>query len=255
MVCAVDEFDYARASMTMLAARFPHLKAYLSCASHSEDALNFEQLLGFLYAVSSARDIVDASELTHFVFADGLPAGDLEAKRIIAELLELYRAIDRQVLECRVELPQECAPRPDVLSNLDPECGLSRWSQGFSAGHDWLEDAWDASVRDESDDELDWQLGGCMAVLCFFASREVAEALHEEFSTDSRSLEERAATMLSLFPDALNAYADIGRGLAAGGNEIRRGWRFAPETMTSDRCPCGSGRAFEACCRSRGSVH
>ena len=84
----------------------------------------------------------------------------------------------------------------DALANLDPDCGLSRWSQGFSVGHDWLEEAWEASVQAEVDEDLDWQLGGCMAVLCFFSSREMAQALHAEFRTDARSLEERARVML-----------------------------------------------------------
>ena len=250
--------------MATLAIQFPHLKAYLSTASRSDDALSFEQLLGFLYAVSSAPDVVEVSEWMRFVFVDGLPKADdwANAERIVAELLDLYHVIDRQVFECRVELPQECAPRPDALANLDPDCGLSRWSQGFSIGHDWLEDAWDASVNDDFDDELDWQLGGCMAVLCFFSSREVAEALHAEFRTDAHSLEERAATMLSLFPEALNAYADIGRCLAAGASNTHARMQkcLAAAAGSSaagscEPCPCGSGSPFDVCCGSSRRVH
>ncbi len=240
--------------MAMLAARFPHLKAYLSSGSRSTEGLDFEQLLGFLYAVSSAPDEVRTADWMRFVFVDGLPSreADVEAERVVAELFDLYLAIERQVAECHVELPQECTPQPNPLANLDPECGLSRWSQGFSVGHEWLEDVWVHGIDADADDELDWQLGGCMAVLCFFASPALAEALHEEFSSDARSLEERATTMLALFPEALNAYADIGRSLAAGSGSPERN---APATPAYARCPCGSGRRFSFCCGASRCLH
>ena len=243
--------------MVPLAARFPHLKAYLSSSSRPGDALDFEQLLGFLYAVSSAPDDVEITEWMQFVFVDGLPSreADDDAERIVAELFSLYHAIDRQVLEARVELPQECTPRSDALANLDPQCGLSRWSQGFSVGHDWLEEVWDHSVGDEPDEDLDWQLGGCMAVLCFFASREVAQALHEEFCTNAQSLEDRASMMLALFPEALNAYADIGRRLAADVHDFERIGRQRSSMQSYDPCPCGSGRSFRLCCGCSRCLH
>jgi yecA family protein len=244
--------------MTTVAARFPHLKAYLSSGARAPDALNFEQLLGFLYAVSSAPDVVDVSEWLRFVFVDGAPPAEdaQDAERIVIEAMDLYHAINCQVFECKVELPQECAPRPDALDNLDPESGLSQWCQGFSVGHDWLEEAWEASVREEVDEDLDWQLGGCMAVLCFFASPEMARALHAEFRTDARSFKERAQTMLELLPEALNAYADIGRSLAAGvtDEEIEDD---ADDARVSpyEGCACGSGRAFSVCCGASRHVH
>jgi uncharacterized protein len=241
--------------MPTLSSRFPHLKAYLSSAARSDATLNFEQLLGFLYAVSSAPNEVGAAEWMQFVFDDGLPSAEagVEAERVVAELFDLYLTIERQVCECRVELPQECKPRPNALANLDPECGLSRWSQGFSVGHEWLEDAWVHGIDAGPDDELDWQLGGCMAVLCFFASPALATALHEEFCSDSRSLEERANTMLALFPEALNAYADIGRSLAASATEPEAD--VVPAMPSYARCPCGSGRRFSLCCGSSRCVH
>ncbi len=245
--------------MTTLAARFPHLKAHLSSGARGADALNFEQMLGFLYAVSSAPDVVDVSEWLRFVFVDRQPRpqSEQDAERIVIEAMDLYHAINCQVYQCKVELPQECAPRSEALDNLDPECGLSRWCQGFSVGHDWLEDAWEASVRNEVDKDLDWQLGGCMAVLCFFASPEMARALHAEFRTDARSLKERAQTMLDLLPEALNAYADIGRCLAAGGMEEEIGDETDDDSPVDpcDACACGSGHAFSVCCGFSRHVH
>jgi yecA family protein len=211
--------------MTRLAADFPHLKAYLSTVSGATEALNFEQLLGFLYAVSSAPDTVRVSEWMPIVFADGLPGpGDgAGAERVLAELLALYDRISDEVVECRVELPQECSPLPVAVDNLNPDCGLSRWAQGFSVGHDWLEDVWDGSVGEQADEELDYELGGCTAVLSFFASREMAEALHAEFDSEADSLEDRAEAVLSLLPDALNAYASIGRSLGGGTDAVGAG--------------------------------
>lgn len=245
--------------MAMLVTRFPHLKAYLSSSARAPDALNFEQLLGFLYAVSSAPDIVDVSEWLRFVFSgEGSPAFEsrVEAERVMLEAMDLYHAINCQVFECKVELPPDCRPRPDALANLDPDCGLSRWSQGFSVGHDWLEETWEASVQAGLDDDLDWQLGGCMAVLCFFSSREMAQALHAEFRTDARSLEERARVMLDLLPEALNAYADIGRCLATGlPHEDDDEEPPAAEQDAYAACACGSGRPHRLCCGASRLVH
>lgn len=240
--------------MALLAARFSHLKAYLASDRCGPDALNFEQLLGFLYAVSSAPDIVDASEWLRFVFSERArpDSNTQEAQRAVLEALDLHHAINCEVFADDAQLPADCMPRADVLANLDPECGLSRWAQGFSVGHDWLEETWEAQVRGRIDDDLDWQLGGCMAVLCFFSSREMAQALHSEFRTDARSLEDRARIMLDLFPDALKAYADIGRSLAAGEHDD------ASDTAPSEvveACPCGSGDSYPECCGVRRTLH
>lgn len=247
--------------MAMLAARFPHLKAYLSSNSRAPDAMNFEQLLGFLYAVSSAPDIVDASEWLRFVFTgeDGRTfESRSDAQCVLLEAMDLFHVINCQVYGCKVELPADCLPRSDALANLDPECGLSRWSQGFSAGHDWLEDAWEASVGEGVHEDIDWQLGGCMAVLCFFSSREMAQALHAEFRTDARSLEERARVMLELLPEALNAYADIGRALATGASDEDDEDNDEEHRLACGsyaRCPCGSGRLHCLCCGLSRFVH
>lgn len=245
--------------MAMLAARFPHLKALLSASTRAPDALNFEQLLGFLYAVSSAPEPVDAREWMRFVFDDaGQQPGqaDGDAARAVAEAMDLYHDINCQVFECKVRLPADCTPRPDALANLDPDCGLSRWAQGFSVGHEWLEGAWESSVCEDQDEDIDWQLGGCMAVLCFFSSREMAQALHEEFHTDARSLEERARVMLDLLPAALNAYADIGRCLATGAaideEEEDEGAANDPQWSV---CACGSGRPGRLCCGASRHLH
>lgn len=248
--------------MTLLAARFPHLKAYLSSHACASDALNFEQLLGFLYAVSSAPDVIGAEEWLPFVFCDrtSAEARTQEAQRALMEALDLHHAINCQVLAAKVELPQDCLPRADALANLDPESGLSRWSQGFAVGHDWLEEAWESSVLAQIDDDLDWQLGGCMAVLCFFSSRETAEALHAGFRTGARSLEDRARLMLELLPDALKAYADIGRNLAVGSqddadDESRDDPVAVGSVGSFEDCPCGSGHPRRLCCGTTRTVH
>jgi uncharacterized protein len=242
--------------MALLAARFSHLKAYLASDRCGPDALNFEQLLGFLYAVSSAPDIVDSSEWLRFVFCEYKPlASDShDAQRAVLEALDLHHAINCEVFADDAQLPPDCLPRTDVLANLDPECGLSRWAQGFSVGHDWLEETWEAQVRGRIDEDLDWQLGGCMAVLCFFASREMAQALHSEIRADVSSLEDRARIMLDLFPDALKAYADIGRSLATGDNDEDADVDGTDADIV-DACPCGSGDTYRECCGVHRILH
>lgn len=248
--------------MALLAHRFSHLKSYLASASTEcgADALNFEQLLGFLYAVSSAPDVVDASEWLRFVFSDcsHVAADRQRTQRAVMEALDLHHAINCEVYADDAQLPPDCLPRTDVLSNLDPECGLSRWAQGFSVGHDWLEETWEAQVRGHVGEDLDWQLGGCMAVLCFFSSREIAQALHAEFRTDARSLEDRARVMLDLFPEALKAYADIGRSLASGEHDDadEASWDADPADSDGiDACDCGSGTPRHQCCGARRVLH
>lgn len=248
--------------MALLAHRFSHLKAYLTSAAteRGADAMNFEQLLGFLYAVSSAPDVVDASEWLRFVFCEhGRQAGDRQqTQQAVLEALDLHHVINCEVYADDAQLPQDCLPRNDVLSNLDPECGLSRWAQGFSVGHDWLEETWEVQVQGHVGEDLDWQLGGCMAVLCFFSSRETAQALHAEFRTDARSLEDRARIMLDLFPEALKAYADIGRSLATGEPEDDHDPAWDLDVVGADgidRCECGSGTPRHRCCAARRVLH
>jgi hypothetical protein len=97
-----------------------------------------------------------------------------------------------------------------------------------------------------------------MAVLCFFASREMALALHAEFRSDARSLEDRTCIMLDLFPDALKAYADIGRSLATGEHvdtEIDAVGGDSDAAETIEPCLCGSGRAQRVCCGAHRVLH
>ena len=89
----------------------------------------------------------------------------------------------------------------------------------------------------------------------------MAEALHREFGTGPRTLEERAQSVLELLPEALNAYADIGRTLADAENTttvpsgamLRNGAKAG--SSSSYACPCGSGKQYRACCGSIRRLH
>ncbi len=80
-------------------------------------------------------------------------------------------------------------------------------------GHDWLEEVWDEYLPEE----IDGEFGSTAMALSFFSSRRLAEMFHAESTTTPSHRKpkvpfiEFAETVRKLFPDALSAYADIGR--------------------------------------------
>jgi hypothetical protein len=111
------------------------------------------------------------------------------------------------------------------MANLEPEAPVSLWARGFSAGHMWLEDAWDRYLPEEMKEEM----GAALAALSFFPSRSMAEKMAAEFSGAAVSVERLAETFRRVFPDAAMEYAGIGRVLWEAVLEAGEGM-FNPES-------------------------
>jgi uncharacterized protein YecA (UPF0149 family) len=270
--------------MSSLASRFPTLAAFLDSPERDDSTLLFEQALGFLFAVASAPEPVEPESWMPVVLGvpdrrgargrDEARAGKSAARgagrahgagavhaaggargtsavqrggvsaEVEAELLSLFDLVDAQVSARTPELPEDCRPHPAALCNLEPGSALSRWAQGFAEGHEWLADVWDEYMSPEVEDEV----GASMIALSFFGSRELAQAYVEASDGPTESLGAMAKRMRDLIPDALVAYADIGRTLAETYSGPREPARREPKVGRNDPCPCGSGRKYKKCC-------
>lgn len=134
------------------------------------------------------------------------------------------------------------------MENFGPQGALGRWAGGFSVGQLWVEEAWDRFLAGAgSDAALEEELGALNVALSFFTHQELAEKFRLQMP-DQPSLEEAARRALAVFPAAMRALAEIGRGL----EEPRRGGEREPARSAkvgrNVPCPCGSGRKYKRCC-------
>lgn len=226
------------------------LKAFLESAARPEGTFNLEQLYGYLFAVACAPEMIMPSQWLPIIFNDedaGYSGLD-EANTILQVIMLIYNDLNRQVLERSPALPACCQPVNDAMQNLEPDSSLAMWAQGFLEGHDFMLDIW----NDHTPDEFDEELGSCMMILSFFADAELASAYHAESAESGVTLEAMADSMLKLFPEAMRAYAHLGRtiyeaGLGQAGN-ISQSFFADPKTGRNDPCPCGSGKKYKHCC-------
>ena len=214
-------------------------------------ALGYRELAGFLFALACAPELVKPAEWLPVVLGEGREAFGTreEAQRILDLVMRLYNHINLQVLERSPSLPADVEVRPEPMDNFAPDAPLSQWARGFSDGHSWLEESWDAWLDtgpEEDADELDKSLGAIMMVLGFFASRTFAEGCIAEME-QPRPLEELAPKMLEALPDAMLELAEIGRGLYEAGLARRTPAR-STKVGRNAPCPCGSGRKYKHCC-------
>ena len=189
-----------------------HLRRFLAAPERPAGTLSYPELAGFLFAICCSPEMVPPSDWLPLIF-DDKDAGyrDMEeAQQTLAAIMALYNHINQGVLDKQPALPPQCEARRATPANLQPDAPLSLWARGFGMGHDYLSEVWDAHTPDALDEDL----GACMMVLTFFASRELAEAYRQEMRATDKSLEEFAAQMLEMFPEALLQYAVIGRSIA-----------------------------------------
>jgi len=232
------------------------LKAFLSAPARPEDTLCYEQLLGFLFAIGSAPELIPPSEWLPLVFGDneaGYENPD-EAREILESIMALYNHINKEIVDGDPALPDSCALLPDVMANLEPEAPLSLWSNGFAAGHGFVEELWDEYTPEALADEF----GTILMVLTFFSSQKLAQAYHDEFDTIGRSLAEAAAAVLELFPAAMQSYAHMGRSIYL--TLLEQQGPAAPvvkdeKTGRNAPCPCGSGKKYKKCCGASERLH
>jgi uncharacterized protein len=235
-------------------AHAARLRAFLQAPQRPAGTMSYCELAGFLFAVACAPEPVPPSEWLPLVFGeDEANYQDLhEVETIMQAILGLYNRINREVVEGRVALPPGCEMREAAMANLEPDAPLGAWARGFAEGHHWLEELWDAYLPAE----LDGEAGSILTVLCFFSSREVAEAFREEAHAGDKTLEEMADALLTVLPDAVRGYAHLGRSISQAIEEQRDAEHTparSDKVGRNEPCPCGSGKKYKRCCGS--AVH
>ena len=186
------------------------LIAFLGSPARPDGTLPYHALQGFLFAVCAAPDLVVPSEWMPMIFDQREPAyADMaEARAITSAIMALHGQITAAINDQAVGLPADCAFRTNALDNFAAEAPVSQWCQGFTMGHQWLEESWDLLPQ-----ELDEDMGSMLLTLGFFASRELGEAFWQE--TQSRkSLREFADLMRDAFEEQMALYARLGRAMA-----------------------------------------
>ena len=224
------------------------LKALLSGAKQPAGAMSYHELQGFLFTIVAAPEMVPPSEFLPLVWGDREPdfADAAEAQAIIGGILALYNKISDGMSDDGTGLPDDCRFRDDLMANLEPDAPVSQWSDGFSTGHVWLKESWDAHRPDDLGDELAMM----MLTLSFFSSRRLAEKLLETSTDRSQTLEEMAAIMRSAFLPALAAYAGLGRSIHRALMKDQLAQPTEPKVGRNAPCPCGSGKKYKRCCGS-----
>ena len=230
------------------------LEAFLARPSHPEGTFSLGVLRGFLFAVASAPELMRPSEWIPFIFADEEPEFKnlQEAQEVMDALMHLYNAVNESVRAKGPRLPPGCVFLDPPMENLKPEAPVSQWARGFSAGHMWLEEAWDRYLPEEMEEEL----GAVLAALGFFSSRSLAEKMATEASGPEASVERLAGMFQRVFPDAVMEYAGMGRAIYEAVLEAEEGPQSSKPTSApvgrNDPCPCGSGKNFKKCCGAGG---
>lgn len=202
------------------------LRAALGPRAGEEDGpLGYGELAGFLFAVACSPELVKPSEWLPVALGEGPDAlgSQEEVQRLLDLVMGLHNHINLQVLERSPSLPAGVLVRAEPMENFAPDAPLGQWARGFSQGHTWLDETWDAHLQAQSGEdaeELDQALGAITIVLGFFGSRGLAKACLAEMERP-QPLEPAARQMLEALPDAMCDLAELGRGL----EEIRRAAR------------------------------
>jgi yecA family protein len=186
------------------------LRTFLSSPQRPTGTMTYPQLAGFLFSIANGPELILPSEWMPMVFNDR-SAGyktQHEAEGVTQAMMALYNDCARERTEESASLPPGCEFLPVPLDNLADDAVLSQWAQGFSMGHDYLEDIW----KEFTPDELDEDLGSVLMVLTFFSSPKLARAYHKE-GVGKKRFEQLAETVVSIFPDAMHEYAHLGRSM------------------------------------------
>lgn len=224
------------------------LRTFLSSPQRPKDTLTYPQLAGFLFSIANGPELIPPSEWMPMVFNDQEARYDTqhEAELVLQAMMALYNDCGQERPEGGAMLPPGCEIRPQPLDNLRANAPLSQWAQGFALGHDYLQDIW----NEYTSDELDEDLGASLMVLTFFTSPKLAEAYHKE-GMGKTNLEQLAATVVGIFPDAMTEYAHLGRAIyqvRREADDLGTEPPARPMIGRNDPCPCGSGKKFKKCC-------
>lgn len=226
----------------------PLLKEFLASPQRPEDSLSYYEVHGFLFAIACSPEMIRPSEWLPLIFneKDAGYANMEEGTSVLQQLLDLYNTINGPVMMGDVSLPSDMTIQTSALENIDGD--LAQWCRGFNLGHEWLIELW----NEYTPGELDEELGSSMLVLSFFSTHKLARAYHQEFAEASgQSLEDFAQTLLDMFKDAMNSYANIGHSIQialAEQYQEQLPYIKKPEVKRNDPCPCGSGKKYKTCC-------
>lgn len=189
------------------------LRHFFAAPERPADTFSYAELAGFMFALCCAPEPVPPSDWLPLMLneQDASRQNPTEAEQIIALIMALYNYINQGVLDKQPMLPPHCEARRAIASNFEADAPFSQWARGLGAGHEYLSELWDAHTPANMSEDL----GACLMVLTFFASRELATAYQQEFQAMDRSLDEFAAQMLEVFPEALIQYLLFGISIAA----------------------------------------
>ena len=223
-----------------------------------EEAMSWPETAGFLLAVQACPDLVMPSEWIETIQGDVVFADVEEAQAVNEARMALMNWVADCIRQDRPAIPQDCRPGPEPLRILEADNNFSRWCGGVTAGHDWLEQSWDAVLEIDSDD--DRAQGLALIVFAFFSNRTMAERVVElmaqDASASTMTLEETASKFHMVIEQAALDYAAIGL-------EYRQMPSAPPPRppVRSEKigrnqpCPCGSGKKYKKCCGRPGAQH
>jgi uncharacterized protein len=221
-----------------------YLSRFLSAPARPKGTMQYEELAGFLFALSSVAEMIPPNEWLPVVFNESEAgyANTEESSRFLETLMALHTWIAEGVSTGHCELPASCTPRSNPVANFGPEAPLGRWARGFVAGHQWMESWWPDDLPQDQAEEL----SALLVILPFFSSREFASSYVEAMG-QGQSMEELAAHMLKMFPDAMEAYVTLGAVISPKEGDSE-GTVQGGKTGRNDPCPCGSGKKYKKCC-------
>ncbi len=226
------------------------LTEFLESPLRPDGTLKFHELQGFLFAITCSPELIRPSEWVPLIFneQDAAYASMEEAESVMSSLMALYNEQITQFMNGGVCLPADISLHEDPLDNMGEDADLGQWSRGLIMGHDWLVEVWDAFTPELLDEEL----GSCLMVMSFFATKELAQAFYDESERDSgETLDEFAKKMLEIFEPAMLSYADLGSAIRSALEDRESGtepYVSEPKIGRNDPCPCGSGKKYKKCC-------
>jgi len=226
------------------------LSQFLTSSERPEGTLNYHEVQGLLFTIICSPELIVPSEWLPLVFneQDARYANQDEAQEVVQALMGLYNRINTQIIEVKINLPEDVALHDSAMDNVGELAALGQWSNGFIRGHNWLIELWDHYTPDELQDEL----ASVLMVLSFFNSRELANAFYDEISASSdTTLEEFAGTMFDMCDNAMNSYAYLSHSIQtalAEQGQPQQPFVHDEKVGRNDPCPCGSGKKYKKCC-------
>lgn len=224
------------------------LSGFLSSPQRPKKTLTYPQLAGFLFGLANGPELIHPAEWISLVFNDQEAQYETpdEAEQVTQAMMALYNDCVRERPRRTASLPPGCEMRPLPLDNLKADAPLSQWAQGFGVAYDYLSEVWETYTPDELDEEL----GALLMTLTFFSSPTLAQVYHKE-TKKNRSFEQFAKSMVEVFPDAMGAFAHLGRSIYHARLEmgdVSRESVGSRRIGRNDPCPCGSGKKYKKCC-------